>query len=244
MLYVTTLVLLAASSLPDGGTTALGEPQYLDAGTARRSETGSEVSPKAMERSDGRTPMKLADGSPNMAYFNPPSGYRSAEGFQKARWGMSPAEVQKLYPSLQQVQDGVWALSGTTADLDTQSFFFFARNRLAVVMVNVNDLHSSPDQYEADYRSLKDLLQRKYGKPSIDETTWKQELFRGDPKNFGTALLLGHVELKAKWNGPETVISITAQGKGSRVLVQLGYASVRLALQLQNEIADRATDDL
>jgi hypothetical protein len=35
------------------------------------------------------TPMVLPDGDANPAYYSPPKGYRSPEGFQKTRWGMT-----------------------------------------------------------------------------------------------------------------------------------------------------------
>ncbi|MBN2496019.1 MAG: hypothetical protein JXR96_15610 [Deltaproteobacteria bacterium] len=99
------------------------------------------------------------------------SGMKPIEGYEKTRWGMTPAEVQKLYPSA----GGAEMLKGRLTIDDVQvaglpafKVFHFepddfsaADRKLVRVTVNIKREASSC----RSYLRLEALLARKHGKP-------------------------------------------------------------------------------
>jgi hypothetical protein len=188
--------------------------------------------------------MVLEDGSPNLAFFKPPKSYRSPEGFQKARWGMSEAQVRKLFPKASVVKGRGLYFQGETAGLKTNTFFLFTGDRLAVVSVQSREIHMSATKYLEDHKRLKDLLLLKYGAPLKDEEDWKETLLQNQPDGLQAALVLGHAELRTTWKTGESGINLVAEGKEGRVQVSVQYASLRLAMQMMNKAAKAEADDL
>lgn len=102
--------------------------------------------------------------------------YRSRDGFQEARWGMTLAEVRALYPEGELSLDGHLRWNGSVATRSAQVDFLFLKGQLAAVNVGFVDVS---DQ-QAGFRDLRDLLNRKWGPPrdEYDEVAYTQELIR------------------------------------------------------------------
>ncbi|WP_140854714.1 hypothetical protein [Myxococcus xanthus] len=201
--------------------------------------TGGAASVRA---ADG-TPMLLESGGPNPAFFLPPKGYRSPEGFQTAKWGMTESEVRKAFPKAQAVDDKGLFIRGDTAGLKTDTFFHFVDNRLVSVGVQSREVHLSASQYVADFKRIRALLLKKYGPPVTDGETWHESLLKDTPDGLHAALVLGHAELGTTWNTGETIIGLTAKGKEGRVALNIQYGSSRLmALFLQQIQASEVAD--
>lgn len=202
--------------------------------------TGGAASVRA---ADG-TPMLLESGGPNPAFFLPPKGYRSPEGFQSAKWGMTVAEVRKAIPKAQLVDDKGLFVRGETAGIKTDTYFLFVDGRLASVGVQSREVHLSASQYVADYKRLRALLLKKYGAPVTDGEKWHESLLKDTPDGLHAALVLGHAELGTTWNTGETVIGLTAKGKDGRVAINVQYGSNRLAALLLQQMQASEMSDL
>src|SRR5690242_15833394 len=61
--------------------------------------------------------------------------YRSRDGFQSTRWGMTRDEVASLYPAVESLPRGALALSMTVAERPARVIFLFTKGRLSVVRV-------------------------------------------------------------------------------------------------------------
>lgn len=166
--------------------------------------------------------------------------YRSPEGFQEARWGMSQAEVRALYPAAQ-VVDGTLQVDGLLAEQPARLRFGFVEDRLAGVRCTLK-------QPQGQFDVLRALLVRKYGQPaqvSPDPQSSDAEaagmvasVLVGILSPPSTAFVIGQnretqaqlarqqAQLDAQtnprgaiWLRPETRIAIASQPQGTEALV-------------------------
>jgi hypothetical protein len=94
--------------------------------------------------------------------------YRGGDGFQETRWGMSPEEVQTLYPDARRTTSrGDLRATTEVADRSATVDFFFVQDKLAAVEVEFDT--SAPLREEFD--ALSELLGMKYGQPVADKDT-------------------------------------------------------------------------
>lgn len=152
---------------------------------------------------------------------------KSTEGYQKARWGASKAEVKKLYPAAKE-HDGSLALTNKVAGKNALTVFVFSENKLTVAGVVLTERYMNKNSHLADYAELKSLLTKKYGEPATDETSWSQDLYRGDAEHYGMAVSVGHLRLWSTWETEKTSIELSCFGENFDVTVRVRYASKEL----------------
>lgn len=180
----------------------------------------------------------------------PAKDWRSSEGFQAARWGMTKAEVRKLFPGARQQKHGddALAISKTqVADRMASVVFFFVMDRLASVVVSFevaasNDVTSKFDR-------LVELLKKKYGEPADYGVRWSnasaKELFADDHLDLGTAVVMGDASLSAKWESSESTIGVGCSSNGRlHSSVALLYFSKRLEPARAEHERRKASSDL
>ena len=68
-------------------------------------------------------------------------------------------------------------------------------------------------------------MTNKYGTPAEDETLWRNNLFKDEPEQYGTALSIGHLVYYSSWNLEKTEISLFIEGDNFKVSHTLEYAS-------------------
>ncbi|WP_095975885.1 hypothetical protein [Melittangium boletus] len=170
-----------------------------------------------------------------------PSGYRSGEGYQKARWGMSRKEIKTLYPQAEpfESEGQSWiGFTGNVAGYKAYTAFAFAGDRLAVVTVTIaNDRYNSADPL-AEYDELLGLLTKLYGRPLSDEVLWKTEpLLGGRGRKLGAAIELGEAEKISKWERPDSQIFLFADGHGLEIRTRIIYKSRTIGVAADTERA-------
>ncbi|RKG96382.1 hypothetical protein D7V97_35660 [Corallococcus sp. CA053C] len=110
--------------------------------------------------------------------------YRSMEGFQEARWGMTPEEVRAALPDASVGPDGTLRMKTTIADVPAEVSLGFLENRLAAVDVFFPEV-SDPRTLQA---LMRDLLTRKFGDPRRPKEVARQ-VKRGElPVRFAADL--------------------------------------------------------
>ncbi|MCY1080306.1 hypothetical protein [Archangium lansingense] len=191
------------------------------------------------------TPMLLPDGSYNPAFTNPPNGYRSPEGYQHVRWGMSEDEVKRAYPQLLPIEQGLY-FEGETAGHKSVTAFAFSEHRLAFAAIVFQTTRQTVAQYIDDYNELKTLLTQKYGAPRHDNVNWREgKGFLGDsPDGLTTALRLGYATLETQWTTGETLIRLECESKKLTPEISIKYASLRLMPRMIQKNDQAKVDDL
>jgi hypothetical protein len=169
--------------------------------------------------------------------------YRSPEGFQQSRWGMSMDEVHALYPQAQ-LEGSTLQLDAPLAERPAHVTFRFSANRLS-------EVRAALLQPQGQFDGLANLLGRKYGKPSSITPDAQDDAMRSAANVLEVVALLSlppehgfiasqnvqtHRQLDglaagteprgAFWVRPETRITL-AQGSGELVIDYLARALPR-----------------
>ncbi|MAT38866.1 MAG: hypothetical protein CL946_04605 [Ectothiorhodospiraceae bacterium] len=139
--------------------------------------------------------------------------------FRKTKWGMTPAQV-KASESTSPIEEGpsgqfdlMIIYSGNVANLQTLYSYHFINNKLVSTFYNFRESYVNDNMYLEDYLKIKEILTRKYGPPSKDNTVWSNDLYKGDPQNYGTAVSVGHLAFQSDWQTPRTDIRLTLKGE-------------------------------
>ncbi|NVJ20979.1 hypothetical protein HUW62_07095 [Myxococcus sp. AM011] len=93
--------------------------------------------------------------------------YRSQDGFQETRWGMSPDEVRALYPEAWVTPQGSLQVNTHVTEAPAAVEFLFAREKLAGVNIQFEPMTHVRGHVEW----LSELLELKYGAPISHEDT-------------------------------------------------------------------------
>jgi hypothetical protein len=81
----------------------------------------------------------------------------------------------------------------------------------------VNGLNEFIDYYGA----LKTSLTNTYGRPTEDQSVWKNDLYQPLPDYWGIAVQMGHLRYAASWNTPDGTITIELTGNHhSRLMIE------------------------
>lgn len=71
-------------------------------------------------------------------------------------------------------------------------------------------------------------MTKKYGKPDLDKIVWKNDLFKDNKQDWGTAISVGHLVYGAEWNTPTTQIIMMLHGDNYKITLIIGYYSKEL----------------
>lgn len=151
-----------------------------------------------------------------------PSALEALDGYQTAKWGMSKAQVKKLFPK-SKIDGARLALVGKVAGFDATTVFLFAKDKLT--HVNVLFKPSSNVRGADDlYNVLEAALAKKYGDPRCGDS------------GLGNGCM---------WIGPRTGILLKDRMASTSLTAAavIEYVSVELR-ELQDEISDQAAKDL
>jgi len=88
--------------------------------------------------------------------------------------------------------------------------------------------HSNKNDYIRDYKNLKEILAKKYGKPWSDRTTWDNDLFKNDRSQWGLAVSIGHLSYGALWDTSKTYITLGLSGDNYEITLLAAYDSREL----------------
>jgi hypothetical protein len=174
------------------------------------------------------------------------TGTGEGDGFQKTRWGMSPAEVQRLYPTARTSRVG-WVLEvadATVAGERAQLEFTFGTAG-ALSQVTVNFRAEGLDREQTLQRCLKfqDLLAKKYGDPPSSTLRWKSEKpekSEREPDPNTTSVAGGQFALGGEWETTSTIISLMCERGGNGIVTAIVYSDKRAARRED----DAALEDL
>ncbi|WP_375757020.1 hypothetical protein [Corallococcus exercitus] len=171
--------------------------------------------------------------------------YRSTEGFQTARWGMSPDEVRAALPEASVSPDGTLRMKTTIAEIPAEVSLGFLDNRLAAVDVFFTEVSDA----RTFHSLMRDLLTRKYGDPKTAREVARQVKWGDVPVRFAADLaplqeaeaaassatlenaLAGQGQFKVlnRWTTFESHVNLTQWTLPSRGIMAIQYESAKYA---------------
>ena len=156
----------------------------------------------------------------------------STGGFRGMQWGELANLVQKNEKSKllkkETIQDTgleIIAYSGEIAGRECIIGYYFAANQLVEGRYIFLAEHANKNLYIGDFDNIKNSLIEKYGKPSLDEKTWNNNLYKSDPGEWGMALSVGHLTYIAAWTTNDAEIQLVLKGDNYDISLILDYKS-------------------
>ncbi len=150
--------------------------------------------------------------------------------FRQTTWGMTKRQVKrKEKGKIVNESNEFIAYQGTISDLDCNIFYIFVQNKLVQAQYVITKTHSNQNDYILDYDSLKEILTKKYGKPTEDDTIWRNDVFNKDNNQWwGLAVSLGALIYVAEWETPNTCIALDLRGENYDIKLIIRYWSKKL----------------
>lgn len=166
--------------------------------------------------------------------------------FRKTTWGMTMEEVKAVETATPygDESDDVLMFLGEISELECVIVYFFTNNLLTGGRYYFTEKHSNDNDYLSDYETMKELLSKKYGKPSTDDEYWKDDLYKDDYSSWGFAVSYGHYVRYAGWESDKTDIEIVISGENFSIRHQIDYMSVELADMKEEAYEKEALDEL
>jgi hypothetical protein len=150
-----------------------------------------------------------------------------ADDVRGHNWGDSLAVVKKSETAKFIDQDATHLLfTDTVGGISVNILYTFLDGRLVRAGYRNADTHTNKNDFIQDYRKLNELLTKKYGKPEVDKTVWRNELYKDDPSNFGMAISAGHLFYSAQWNLERTIILSVISGDKFKITHTVDYQEV------------------
>jgi len=166
--------------------------------------------------------------------------------FRKTNWGMSKEQVKATEENKIAFEDKeVIAMDRVQVDgKECIYVYFFLEDKLYRVGYSFMEKHTNKNLYIDDYKGLKEILTKKYGKPKIDRVIWKNDLFKSAKQDWGTAISIGHLEYFSSWEIPTTYINLGLDGDNYKIRLTLGYYSRELEEWADNILEEKAKSGL
>jgi len=149
--------------------------------------------------------------------------------FRETNWGMSKEQVkatENKKPDLE--EDNVLAYKVKINGDDYFCAYSFLEDKLHNAGYAIAEKHTNRNFYIDDYKKLKEILIKKYGKPLTDRTTWDSDLYKDDRSEWGFAVSLGHLSYGATWETSTSHISLGLNGDNYKINLLLEYDSKEL----------------
>lgn len=163
--------------------------------------------------------------------------------FRNTNWGITSDQV-KILESAKLVMDNGKMLSydGIVGGLPCQIAYLFVRNQLTSSHYFFKAEHAADSLHIHDYEMLKEAISEKYGRPRLDDATWKDDTYRGSGEKVGLAVKLGHLKLAAQWETPTTEVWLFLVGEDSQVKLSMKYVSKLLGGIKEEETKEAQSD--
>jgi len=176
--------------------------------------------------------------------------------FRKTNWGMSREQVKATEREIHEWEN--WAVNyyidfkGTIQDTECKTLEYFpveinGKNYTCQYVFLENKLYRG--RYRSfgssninEYKILKGLLNKKYGKAKKDWKIWRNDIFRGYSYYLETAIKIGHLVQVARWETATTNIELRLSNEdgGTRIMMTVYYWSKELMEQkVQREEKER-----
>ena len=163
--------------------------------------------------------------------------------FRKTKWGMSVAQVKASEPlAVSKEQDNILMYKTQVIGKDVLLVYIFVDNQLVRAKYILAESHTNRNDYITDYNDFKEIVTKKYGKPSADKTVWKSDLYKDDYKDWGLAVSLGHLIYLSSWKTQNTEIYVLLHGENYDITCGVEYSSKDLE-ELENKAKEKEALD-
>ena len=111
---------------------------------------------------------------------------------------------------------------------DCYCVYYFLENKLYQSAYRFNEKHNNKNAYIEDYENLKELLIKKYGKPTWENIDWKDDFYKDIRGNWGLAVARGDLKYVITWEDPITTVQLKLSGENYKIDLFIAYYSNEL----------------
>jgi hypothetical protein len=146
--------------------------------------------------------------------------------FREANWGITSDQVKMLEDAKLVMDNGkMLSYDGIVGGLPCQIVYLFVKDQLTNGHYFFKAEHTADSLHIHDYEKLKEVISKKYGRPLLDDATWKDDTYRGRGEKVGLAIKSGHLKLAAQWETPTTEVWLFLVGENSEIKLSMKYVS-------------------
>ena len=132
------------------------------------------------------------------------------DNFRGYKWGTSRSDIEagEITDNMVEGIDYIYSdsrdtlaiVNGSVAGYDTFVYYTFDdSDEFVQGFYILQEEHSNKTDYYDDFCDLAELYVKKYGQPLAEKEDWKDDLFKDDPSEWGTAIAAGYVEFSKLW---------------------------------------------
>lgn len=176
-------------------------------------------------------------------FFQAVAVHAEEYNFRKTRWGMSQEQIMDSEESDNYLRNQK-SLLYTVQVLEKAMLaeYYFVENKLVRAGYTLAESHIVDTKYVGDYGEIKEVLNRKYGDPKEDRVVWKNDYFKSNPQQWGTAVSVGHLSFFSVWETDSTIIAASLTGGDFKFSCKVVYQSKEL-MHLEKKIGNKGTDN-
>lgn len=147
--------------------------------------------------------------------------------FRKAQWGMTKEQIKRLENSspLYEADDILLydiELNGLPG-IKVNCGYLFRDGEFFRGSYTFNSEHTNQNDYINDFKNIKSLFVKKYGKPQKDNVNWKNTLYKGNPEEYGFAVSMGHLNYFTFWETKDKIVSLALKGDNFKISLEAVY---------------------
>ena len=149
--------------------------------------------------------------------------------FRETTWGMSKEQVKETEDRKPDYEEN--AMLSYNVNIfggNYYCFYSFSEDKLCNGGYFFMEEHTDKNLYINDYMELKGIITKEYGKPIMDEIIWKNDLYKDEKSEWGTAISVGDLEYWALWETLNTKIGLILDGVNYEISLILSYDSKEL----------------
>jgi len=158
-----------------------------------------------------------------------PVHLHSQYDFRKTNWGMTKEQVlaSETAELIAKDKDREIKYKGSVNDLDCWIIYAFAYDTLVKARYSIYEEHVNKNEYITDFEKLKEILNKKYGNPAKDRTTWVSNIYKDNSRDWGLAISLGQLVYFTEWDTETTQIWLMLQGDNNQIQFSVEYTSTK-----------------
>jgi len=139
---------------------------------------------------------------------------------------MSIAEVKASEPlTVAKEEENLVAYKTSIIGKDVFVVYLFTDDQLTRAKYVLAESHSNRNDFITDFNDFNKILKKKYGNPSKDEVLWRNDLYKDDYSDWGTAISMGHLLYFSTWETKDTEIASILTGENFDITCAIEYNS-------------------
>jgi hypothetical protein len=154
-----------------------------------------------------------------------PDSSKETTDFRRTSWKMTKVQVKKVETdSLYHEKSDELTYRSRLSGLDCGVSYEFLDNKLNSVSCVITEKHTDENMYLRDRERIRNALVEKYGQPVLDDTLWKNDLFRNEPLHWGLAVSAGQLSFSTAWQTNNTTIILGLTGDNYMCVLGVTYS--------------------